>query len=119
MRSLKRNQRDLWYAVPTDTKPVLDEYGNDTLDVEIVYSSPTLLRCNVSANMGEESVEVFGSQTEYSRVVCLAGECPLTEGTIVWFNRVPEEKSHNYIVARIADSKNGYLIALREVSPHA
>lgn len=119
MRSLKRNQRDLWYAIPTGTKPILDEYGNDTLEVEITYGSPILLRCNVSANMGEETVEVFGSQTEYSRVVCIVGECPFIEGTQIWFNRVPEEESHNYIVARIADSKNGYLAALREVTPHA
>lgn len=122
MRDLKRNQRGLWYAVPTHTVPIVDEYGNDTLEVETVYLPPALLHCNVSANMGQEAVEVFGSQTEYSRTVSLTGqECPLVEGSLVWFGVTPTEEAnnHNYVVARVADSKNGFLVALREVTPHA
>ena len=119
MRDLKRNQRVLHYANASGTEPIIDEYGNDTLEVRTLYGSPALLRCNVSANMGQETVEGFGSQTEYSRTISLTGsECPLAEGTRVWFGVDPEGK-FNYIVARVADSKNGFLVALREVTPHA
>lgn len=119
MRDLKRNQRVLHYANVVGTEPILDEYGNDTLEVRALYGSPALLRCNVSANMGQEAVEVFGSQTEYSRTVSLTGSnCPLIEGTRIWFGVAPEAQ-FNYIVARVADSKNGFLVALREVTPHA
>ena len=119
MRTLKRNQRDLWYTVAIATEPILDEYGNDTLEVKTLYSDPVLLRCNISANMGQEAVEVFGAQTEYNRTVCLTGRtCPLKEGSPIWFGVTPEGENNNYIVARVADSKNGFLVALREVTPH-
>ena len=121
MRDLIRNKRSLWYATPVGNTPILDEYGNDTLEVEAVFSSPLLLQANVSANAGQEAVEVFGSLTEYSRTVSIAGsKCPLVEGCRVWFGVEPSEQgaNHNYTVARVADSKNGYLVALREVTPH-
>jgi len=121
MRNLNRNKRELWYAVQTGSTSIFDEYGNDTLEVEAVFSSPLHLQANVSANVGQEAVEVFGSQTDYSRTVSIAGgECPLTEGCRVWFGVEPNDtaENYNYVVARVADSKNGYLVALREVTPH-
>ena len=121
MRNLIRNKRELWYAVQVGSTPILDEYGNDTLQVEAVFSPPLSLLANVSANVGLETVQVFGSQTEYSRTISIAGdECPLTNGCRVWFGIEPNEQAtnHNYTVARVADSKNGYLVALREVTPH-
>lgn len=121
MRDLIRNKRELWYAIQVGSTPILDDYGNDTLEVEVAFSSPLYLMANVSANVGQEAVEVFGSQTEYSRTVCIAGrECPLVEGCRVWFGSEPNEQetNYNYTVARVADSKNGYLVALREVTPH-
>lgn len=118
MRNLHRNRRDLWYALPVGNQPVVDEYGNDTLEVEKIYSSPLYLMANVSANMGQESVEVFGAQTAYSRTVSIAGSfCPLVEGCLVWFGVEPSSAA-NYTVARVADSKNGYLVALREVTQY-
>ena len=121
MRDLVRNKRDLWYAVLVGNEPIIDEHGNDTLEVEAVFSSPLYFPANVSSNAGQEAVEVFGSQTEYSRTVSIAGgECPLVEGCRVWFGVEPNEDGTNcnYTVARVADSKNGYLVALREVTPH-
>lgn len=122
MRDLIRNKRGLWYAIPVSSTPILDEYDNDTLEVETAFSSPLHLQANVSANVGQEAIEVFGSQTEYSRTVSITGgECPLAEGCLVWFNKVPNDTGddNNYVVARVADSKNGFLVALREVTPHA
>lgn len=121
MRDLIRNKRRLWYAVPVGSDSILDEYGNDTLEVETVFSPPLPLQANVSANVGLEAVDVFGSQTEYSRTLSITGDdCPLVEGCRVWFRVEPnrERKNYNYTVARVADSKNGYLVALREVTPH-
>lgn len=116
MRSLQRNWREIYYAVPTGSEPILDDYGNDTLEVRQIYSSPTLLRVNVSASVGQDAVNTFGSQTEYSRTVSYAAtDCPLVEGALVWFG-VDISGRHNYRVVKVADSKNGYLIALREVA---
>ena len=119
MRSLQRDWRTLYYAVPDGTEPILDENGLDTLEVRTVYGSPTLLRVNVSANAGQSTVNVFGSQIEYSRTVSYCGEsCPLTVGSRVWFG-VDVSEAHNYMVVGVADSKYSHLIALREVTDHA
>lgn len=122
MRNLQRNQRTIFYAHITGTERSYDEYGNETLEEKTLYSPPLLLRCNVSANAGQEAVEVFGAMTEYSRTISIAGEsCPLSEGDRVWLGVDPDthSKNFNYVVARVADSKNFYLVALREVTKHA
>ena len=111
MRSLQRNCREIQYAVPIGREPILDEYGNDTLEVETIFSEGKSLKVNLSANAGQEAVNVFGSATEYSRVITYWGHtCPLVEGTKVWFG------AETYVVVKIADSKNCFSIALREVS---
>ena len=122
MRSLERNKRPIHYALYEKDEPILDEYGNDTLEVEAVFSSPLPFQANVSANIGQEAVEVFGPQTDYSRTVSITGPiCPLVEGCRVWFGKEPNETDddNNYVVARVADSKNGFLIAMREATTYA
>lgn len=114
MRDLHRNKREIYYSTPMGTEPILDEWGNDTLEVKTIYSSPTLLKCNVSANVGQEAAKVFGAQTDYTRTISLSGTCPLVEGSRVWFGK-PITGSYNYLVVKVADSKNAYLVALREV----
>lgn len=115
MRDLKRNQRMFYYATVTGTESIVDEYGNDTLETRTTYSAPFVLKANISANTGVDAVEIFGTQTEYTRVVSMVN-CPLKEGDKVWLNVEPTGEN-NYIVAKVADSKNGFLVALREVSP--
>ena len=116
MRSLQRNCRSLYYSTLQGTESILDEYGNETLEQKKIYSDPKKLNVSVSANVGQEAVNVFGALTDYSRTVTYFGDkCPLAEGTIVWFGVDVSEK-HNYVVVKVADSKNGFLIALREVS---
>lgn len=117
MRNLHRNMREMHYAPIVGTEPVLDEYGNDTLEVRTVYGAITALSCNISANAGQEAAQVFGQLSNYSRTVSLpSGKCPLSEGSQVWFG-VSIEGPNNYVVVKVADSKNGYLVALREVTP--
>ena len=116
MRSLQRNWRDMYYATVEGTEPIKDEYGNDPLAQKTTNSSPTLFRANVSANAGQEAVAVFGALTGYSRTISYVGDsCPLDEGSLVWFG-VDVSGPHNYVVVKVADSKNAFLIALREVS---
>lgn len=109
MRSLNRNARNVLYENVIGTEPIKDIYGNDTLQVRKLYGSPVPARWNVSAAVGEEANELFGDLTDYSRTVTLCGSCPVSEGDRVTF------EGERYTVAKIADSKNGYLLALREV----
>ena len=111
MRSLNKNKQLMTYELPNGTKPILDEWGNDTGEVETLYTEPAEYKANISSAVGEEVVNVFGNATDYSRVICVAEKnCPIAvEGALIDFN------SKQYSVARVADSLNGFLIAVREV----
>lgn len=116
MRSLNRNKRLIHYALRTGETPNVDEYGNETSESTPTYSMPVALHCNVSAAQGEDAVQAFGSFTGYSRTISVADvNCPIAEDSIVWFG-VPKTGPHNYIVVLKADSKNGVMYALREVT---
>lgn len=116
MRGLNRNKRQIYYALRTGEVANIDEYGNETGELAPVYGDTTPLLCNVSAASGQDAVEAFGSFTGYSRTMFVAdNDCPIDENTIVWFGAAPSDP-HNYIVVRKADSKNGILYALQEVT---
>ena len=116
MRNLNRNKRQIHYALRTGEVPNVDEAGFETGEPIPVYDAPNPLLCNVSAASGADAVQAFGSFTNYSRTMCVSDpSCPIDENTIVWFG-VPLTEPHNYIVVQKADSKNGILYALQEVT---
>ena len=116
MRSLNRNKRSIHYALRTGDQANVDEYGNETGERTPTYGKEIALRVNVSAATGQEAVQAFGSFTGYSRTLCVAdNNCPIEEDSILWFGVSPPNP-HNYIVVRKADSKNGILYALQEVT---
>ena len=116
MRSLNRNKRKIYYALRTGDVVNVDEYGNETGERTPTYGEKEALNCNVSAATGQEAVEAFGSFTGYSRTMYVAdNRCPIEEDSVIWFGVEPTEP-HNYIVVRKADSKNGVLYALQEVT---
>ena len=116
MRSLRRNTRTIYYALYTGDTANFDEYGNETGESTPTYGDITALRVNISAASGQDAVQAFGSFTEYTRTMFVAdNNCPIDEDSIIWFGIEPTEP-HNYIVARKADSKNGILYAISEVT---
>ena len=116
MRTLNRNKRQIYYALLTGEEKDFDEYGNETGEPVPIYGDAVALRCNVSAATGVDAVQAFGNFTNYSRTLCVSDpNCPIDEKTILWFGAAPHEP-HNYIVTRKADSKNGILYAIREVT---
>jgi hypothetical protein len=116
MRNLNRNKRKIYYANRITERPIHDEYGNETGETELIYGFPVEFWCNVSAASGSEAVQAFGNFTDYSRTICVSDPtCPIDENTIVWFG-ISTNQPHNYIVVRKADTKNGLMYALQEVS---
>ena len=116
MRSLNRNKRLIYYALRTGDLADVDEYGNETGERTPTYGERIALSVNISAATGQEAVQAFGSFTGYSRTMCVADNtCPIEEDSILWFGVEPDQP-HNYIVVRKADSKNGILYALQEVT---
>ena len=116
MRSLNRNKRKIYYALRTGDLANVDEYGNETGERTPTYGEKIALMCSVSAATGQEAVQAFGSFSGYSRTMFVAdNSCPIEEDSILWFGVEPNQP-HNYIVVRKADSKNGILYALQEVT---
>ena len=116
MRGLNRNKRQLYYALKVDETTDKDEYGNETGEVTPVYGDAVALDVNISAATGEDAVQAFGNFTGYSRTMFVADTaCLIDEDSIIWFGIEPS-KPHNYIVVRRADSKNGIMFALQEVT---
>ena len=114
MRNLNRNKRLIYYALRTGDRANVDEYGNETSESTPTYGERKALMCNISAATGAEAVQAFGSFTGYNRTMVIAdSNCPIEEDSIVWFGNT---ERYNYIVVRKADSKNGILYALQEVS---
>ena len=117
MRVLGRNKRLLYYALRVGETEDVDEYGNLTGDVIPEYGRPVKFYGNVSAAAGEDMVQAFGNFTAYTRTLCVCDTaCPIDENSIIWFGADPVAEQHNYVVVRKADSKNGILYALREVT---
>lgn len=116
MRDLLRNKRKIWYANFVSSSIKYDDNGNEMGAVD-EYTDPALLRINVSAATGEAAAEAFGAFTDYNRTLATADmSCPLQEGSHVWFGVEPEAETYNYVVVKSADSVNGLLFALKEVS---
>jgi hypothetical protein len=116
MRSLNKNKRQLHYALYLGDNAIRDEYGDETGEYIPVYGDITPFMGNLSSATGEDAVQAFGSFTSYSRVLCVAdSECPISERSVLWFG-ISTEKPYNYIVIRKADSKNGIMYALQEVT---
>ena len=114
MRNLKKNQRTLHYASFLGTKPIVDEYGNETLEVEKQYSEPIEFQVNYSSNVGEVATQTFGNVTDYSRVLSITGDCPFKEQDVLWIG-IQTTRKANYEVKKVADSINSYLIAVGEI----
>ena len=107
MRTLYKNKRRCCYANPIGEKRITDEWGNETLEVGVEYTEPMELEVNYSASVGEEAVEIFGTAV-------FAGSCPLVEGSKLWIGINHMEKA-NYRVVKVADSLNGYMVAVSEI----
>lgn len=118
MRTVRRNQRPIFYANWLGHHVVYDEWQNQVGYAD-VFSPPTLLKANVSANKGEASTRLFGEYLQYDRTILFEGMSPLQETSLLWIppfdgvaNRRPREVpeinghriAHNFIVTRIAES---------------
>lgn len=120
LRTLERNKQVIYYALFDGKEPVIDEYGNQTGEYEILYTPPTLLKINVSAARGEYSTRQFGDTEKYDKVLMTDDlNVPITETSILWIDSLDTTKPHDYIVKKVAKSLNSVSIAVSKVSVSA
>lgn len=117
MRTLKRNQQPVYYALYTGKTSPVDQYGDPTGEPVVTYSTPELIMCNVSPSRGATDTELFGIDLNYSKTLCVEDvNCPIQEDSILWIGKTPENNApHNYIVKAVAKSLNNIVYAVQEV----
>lgn len=123
MRSLKINQRKLWYALYQDKTPILDENNDETGDYTNGYSPPVLFYASLSAGKGNVQKDVFGTDVDFTRTISTTDlSLPITETSLVWYATEPvllpdgsaDPNSADYeVAARPADGLNVLAIALK------
>lgn len=130
MMGLKRNMRTLYYQlydghIPVqetdlDGNPVTDPVTGEALltgDYTVGYSEPVMFRANVSPARSEASIDPFGVNTAYDKVIATCDmSLPLDELSQVYVDRKPEDgKGPDYQVVKVARSLNSILIAIRQL----
>ena len=137
MRSLKKNQQNLWYSTYADqiTEYYRDSDGNiiyDEIDGELIprikceragYNKPVSFDINISAGKGTAQEEVFGTDVDFTRSICTTDlSLPIDERSIVWIDSKPKYLSDGTVDPNSADYKvaakpakglNSLMIALK------
>ncbi len=118
MKALARNKQTVYYALYTGKTKVYDTDGLFTGDHKPTYATPVKTAMNVSPARGAASVEMFGVNTNYSRVLVTDDlSCPITETSVLWIGGEPNNTAtnFNYRVVRIGKSLNSITYAVDEV----
>lgn len=135
MRTLKRNKQTIFYQNYTGKTDVVDANGLHTGEQEPQYSKIESADVNVSPAKGEASVEMFGTDENYSNTIVTEKEYGWNENTRMWVGDATEnplypsnslypsndlypnniEKPHNYTVVKVAESLNNNAYAIRKV----
>ena len=126
MRSLKKNQRPMHYALYDNEIPIYDASGNLELETRAGYKNPVLFRAHLTAgkSMAEESP--FGKDVSYDRVISTCDmSLPIDENSLIWVRNQPvfnedgtvNGDSADYeVAAPPLDSLNSLLIAVKKRS---
>ena len=118
MKALARNKQTIYYALYKGKEKVYDANGLYTGDHKPSYEEPVKMRMNVSAARGSASVEMFGVNTNYSKVLVTDDmSCPIEETSVMWVGHTPNETAdnYNYRVVRVGKSLNSIVYAISEI----
>lgn len=119
MKTLKRNQQAIKYALYTGRSEILDTNGYRTGTFTNVYDSAVSTYAYVSAARGEASEDVFGVNLNYTKTLITDDtSCPIDETSILWIDDTTATE-HDYIVVRKAKALNHISYAIRKVDVDA
>lgn len=123
MKALLRNKQTFYYANVSTTTAQYDEYGNETGEPNIAYTSPVSASANISPARGTADLDAFGINSDYTKTIVSDNlTLPIDKSTILWIGIAPDKDGeagtvkHNYVVVGVAKSLNSVTIAVKEVS---
>lgn len=118
MKALARNKQTVYYALYSGKTKTYDSDGLFTGDYSIAYATPVKTAMNVSAARGGAVVEMFGINTNYTRVLVTDDlNCPIDETSVLWIGATPNSAADNfnYRVVAVGKSLNSIAFAIAEV----
>ena len=122
MKALERNKQTIYYANYTGRSVITDADGLYTGQTRPSYTNPTEAKVNLSASRGEASIDLFGTDVNYTNTIVSDKDLGLDENSILWVNKSPTTSStssvitpYNYIVVSVAKSLNSVVYAIRKV----
>lgn len=121
MRLMNINKRGFYYSLLEGKFPIIDEWGNESGEKQLIYSEPIFSMANISPARGEAQIEQFGTLEEYDKVIVTEDmKCPIDEYTVLFVDKNPEVDDsgnplNDYIVKRVAKSLNFIAYAITKV----
>lgn len=90
MRSLKKNQRPMYYALFDNEIPIYDENGNEELETRAGYKKPVLFYASLSTGQSDAEESPFGKNVTYDRVISTCNtSLPIDENSLIWVKNTP------------------------------
>lgn len=90
MRNLKKNERDLYYALYKDDIPIYDENGFEELDSKSGYENPVPFKASLSTGQSDAEESPFGKNVTYDRVISTCDtSLPIDENSLIWVKNKP------------------------------
>lgn len=117
MRALKRNKVKFYYAPFVERQRSEKGYG-----FRVIYGEAVAEMGNISPATGTTSVEQFGNNIDYDKVIVLDNpDTPIDESSILFLEIAPEKNTdgdyiYDYIVKKVARSLNSASIAISKVN---
>jgi len=124
MRSLKKNQRPMYYALFDNEISIYDSSGNPELETRAGYKEPVLFYASLSTGQSDAEESPFGKNVTYDRVISTCDtSLPIDENTLIWVKNKPvfnadgtvNGDSADYEVAALPlDGLNSLRIAIKK-----
>lgn len=115
MKMCERNKKTIHFKNVLGTRPIYDVHGYASGEYETVLSEMQNARMSISPNKGSASVEMFGSDLNYSRTLITENmNCTLKENSVVWVDNDVTEP-YDYIVVAKAPGLTNISYAIRKV----
>lgn len=131
MKCMDRNKTKFYYSLYERKEPIVDEYGNETGEHNVIHGNPQEFTANISAAKGETTTRQFGESESYDKVIVMDNDAPpIDEYSVLWVDTIPildedgalaknEEGEiltpYDYIVKKVAKSLNSVSIAISKV----
>ena len=104
MRNLKKNERDLYFALYKDDIPIYDENGFEELEGKTGYENPVSFKASLSTGQSDAEESPFGKNVTYDRVISTCNtSLPIDENSLIWVKNKPVYNADGTVNSDSAD----------------